>query len=347
MVDYSGFTTNFGKAGGISYDLITSQGSVSTTGSGAAITWHYVKVGNLILQYPDVVLPQGQSFVFGITNWTVRCVNLTSAGNNTASAQNVTNSGFKNVNSSDSYCLAWGYENALDNFARDITSNFKSNFGTASTAVDILSNVQRTDTFVGISDFYFIYIGNMLFQLSMPLAANSTVNPTYSFAVAFDTIYGMIATSTSNSRACVKNVNSTSFVLANSNNNANAYCIAWGTRTSLVTANSLVPTYQTKFNGSTTYNVVSNIITTTLGSTGWSCMYVGQLLFQFTANNALMQSGSYTFPIQFNTVYGVLVTSSDNLNTIYVTNLTTSGFTLNNVSSNGAYCFAYGLCNPN
>lgn len=347
MVDYSGFTTNFGKAGGISYDLITSQGSVSTTGSGATITWHYIKVGNLILQYPDVVLPQGQSFVFGITNWNVRCVNLTSVGNNKVSAQNVTNTGFTNVNSSNSYCLAWGYENVLVNFALDRYSNFKSTFGTASTAVDILSNLQRSDVFGVLSEFYFINIGNMLFQLSMPLPANSTSTPSYTFPIPFDAIYGMIATSTSNSIACVRNVTPATFELNNNGANAYAYCIAWGTITSLVTATSLVPTYLTKFNGSNTYNVVSNIITTTLGSAGWSCMYVGQLLFQFTANNALMQSASYTFPIQFNTVYGVLVTPYDNFNIIYVTSLTASGFTLNNVSSNGAYCFAYGLCAPN
>jgi hypothetical protein len=184
----------------------------------------------------------------------------------------------------------------------------------------------------------------MLFQFSK-LGGLPAVFTGYTFAQQFNAIYGIIVTPLSNSKTYVSNVTTSGFML----NGATSYVFAWGTYTSLAPASTLVQTYLTKFGGSNTYNVVSNIIKTsktTNPSKDWSYMYVGQLLFQFTNTKIIVTSNGIiiTFPISFGTVYGAVATADNSNGGVYVSALTTSQVTLDTGSSSGfyAYCFAYG-----
>jgi len=342
-VTNSGYKTNFNGTSSTSFDLVTSQGTTTTIVSNVSTVWNYFYVGNLVFQYPSLPLPRQASYVFPITSWTVIGVVLTTANTaDTASVQSLSNSGFYNKNDSSSYCLAWGYVNTpYSAIYPQPTSNFTSTFGTTSTAVDILSNV--TNDF-GNSSFLYINIGNMLFQFSK-LGGLPAVFTGYTFAQPFNAIYGIVATPLSNSNVYVSNVSTTGFML----NGATSYVFAWGTYTSLAPASTLVQTYLTKFGGSNTYNVVSNIIKTsqtTDPSKYWSYMYVGQLLFQFTNTKILISSTgiTITFPISFGTVYGAVATADSSNGGVYVSALSKSQVTLDTGSSSSlnAYCFAYG-----
>lgn len=216
-------------------------------------------------------------------------------------------------------------------------SNYITTFGGSTTSTcDIVSTIS---TPIGTPAVVYMNIGNLILQFSYGVHPG---NSYFYFETNQWTPYGVQLTATSNEEASAKDLYANSFYLS-----CSAYCygFAWGisnTPTTIGYSNML-----TTFGSSQNSIDIMSSVKKTFSPTGypyqWSCMYMGNMLFQFTNTTDGIGDGYWQFPEEFYDAYGCVVTSTTNTNA-WVSSLSIDGLTVGN--GGNSYCFAWGLRSP-
>lgn len=100
-------------------------------------------------------------------------------------------------------------------------SNYKSNFSSTS-VIDLMSSIGIPSSQTDGSQSGYMYIGQLLINFSVNQIVN---NNNITFPKSFNSLYGIVCTSTGNDTASAQNPSTTGFKLVAQNY---CYYIAWG-----------------------------------------------------------------------------------------------------------------------